>query len=534
MPFGLPKTTMPTQFAKPAILKDALALFLITLSIRGLTALPQQQPNYMDDAYYYVNAINLAQGRGFVEDFVWNYLDQPDRPPQPSHLYWMPLTSILSASSMIIFGHRYRAAQFPLIGLAALLAPMAYFVALTLSNRRRLGWLAGWLMIFSGFYLPYWTTTDNFTPFAMFGAAALFFVGYSLNNAVGTKQPLFWPMLLAGLSAGLAHLTRADGGLILLSIALFITVRHRRSAGRILLILMLGYILIMAPWFVRNWQVIGRPLSTTGTQTIWLTHYDDLFSYGKTLSPNLFFAQGTEVIIDQKLWALSTNFQRVLAEWFMIFLLPLALIGVWKLRHHPLMQLSGLYAMLLFIAMTFIFTFPGVRGGLFHSAGALLPFIYGASVVGFETLIDWLAARRRGWNAALAKQVFGVGLISLAAIVSSFAYFQKIQTWNNSHPTYPLIVEWLGLQGGQAMVMVSNPPMYRQYDGGLSLVIPNEDIETTFQVMQTYQATYLILEADHPAPLNRLYEQPDHTPYFTLVEVFGDDGGTYLFEMVTP
>ena len=52
------------------IWRDLLILFAIALVVRVITALPQQEPGYFDATYYYVNALNLAQGQGFVEDFV--------------------------------------------------------------------------------------------------------------------------------------------------------------------------------------------------------------------------------------------------------------------------------------------------------------------------------------------------------------------------------------------------------------------------------------------------------------------------------
>ena len=131
---------------------DVGALFTLALLIRLLAALPQQQPNYMDAAYSYVNGLNLAAGRGFVEDFVWNYLGNPDPPPHPSHLYWMPLTSILAWLGMAVGGVSYRAAQMPFVLVSALLAPISYWTASSLSGRRWHGWLAGLLAIFSGFY----------------------------------------------------------------------------------------------------------------------------------------------------------------------------------------------------------------------------------------------------------------------------------------------------------------------------------------------------------------------------------------------
>ena len=115
---------MPRYFWFDLILISILALF-----VRALVALPQQQPNYMDAAYSYVNALNLAGGRGFVEDFIWNYLDEPDRLPRPRHLYWMPLTSIMAWLGMVVGCIGYRAAQGPFVLMSALLAPITYLTA---------------------------------------------------------------------------------------------------------------------------------------------------------------------------------------------------------------------------------------------------------------------------------------------------------------------------------------------------------------------------------------------------------------------
>ena len=66
--------TIRLSFLPKSIRSDLVTLFVLALLVRLLAALPQQQPSYMDAAYYYVNATNLAAGRGFVEDFVWIYL----------------------------------------------------------------------------------------------------------------------------------------------------------------------------------------------------------------------------------------------------------------------------------------------------------------------------------------------------------------------------------------------------------------------------------------------------------------------------
>ncbi len=571
--------------------RDLGLLFGLALLVRLLAALPQQQPNYMDAAYSYVNALNLAAGRGFVEDFVWNYLNNLETLPQPSHLYWMPLTSILAWLGMVVGGATYRAAQIPFVVVSALLAPISYWATYTLSGQRWPGWLAGLFVIFSGFYFPFWTAIDNFTPFAVAGSLALLMAWEGMarederrttnderrtTDKVQSHIPYY--LLAAGAFAGLAHLARADGPLLLIAIILIYLLRvispsthntqpcperSRRDAthnpvlseaegtqhairntfhvSRFTFYLILGYALVITPWFIRNWLVVGTPLPTAGSQTIWLatannlfSSYNGLYSFGRELSARTFFAQGPGPILQGRWWVLTANLQTVLAVWSMIFLAPLTLVGVWHLRRHLLSQLVGLYALLLFMAMTLVFAFPGALGGLFHSGGALLPFIYAAAVIGLDGTVDWVASRRRQWDAKLAKRFFGLGLVLMAVALSSFIYYRRVvqnNAWNNADSLYPTVAAWVAEQDPAAIVMINNPPAYRYHGGGLSVVVPNENLETTLQVARKYRVDYLILEPNHPAPLTDLYYQTVTYPRLSLVKTFGD---IYVFEIVEP
>jgi len=499
--------------------RDLVILFFIALGIRLITALPQQQPNYMDAAYYYMNAVNLAEGRGFVQDFVWNYLNQPERPPQPSHLYWMPLPSILAALGMGISGIGYRSAQPLFILLSAGLVPLSYLVAWQLSQRRWLSWVAGVLALCGGFYLPYWTAIDTFTPFALFGALALFFTGQPKQETTRFS----WP-IIAGICAGLAHLTRADGPLIILTILIIYLYQTKYNIITLLILPLVGYSIIVLPWFIRNWLMIGAPLPPGGAQTIWLPHYEALFSYGQELSARTFLGQGIGPILYTKWWAFTLNIQRLLAELFMVFLLPLAIVGGWQKRDHPLVQSSLLYGILLFVAMTFVFTFPGVRGGLFHSAGVLLPFVYSVSVVGLAHITEWIAARRRTWDAQMAQYMFGIALVLFAFLLSSGIYYQRVlqhDSWNQANLLYATIANWIHQQNPQATVMINNPPMYQYHGGGLSVIIPYADVETTLQVIDQYQVDYLVLDRNYMKPLAKLYQQTETHPRLQLVKTFG-------------
>ncbi|MEM7347039.1 MAG: hypothetical protein AAF485_22595, partial [Chloroflexota bacterium] len=468
----------------------------------------------------------------------------PSPPPHPSHLYWMPLTSILAAGGILLGGASYSAAQLVFIILSALLAPLSYWITYHFVPARWAGWSAGLFAIFSGFYFAFWTAIDNFTPFALAGALALVFSWLAL------KQPgklTFLYTLLTGGAVGLAHLSRADGPFLLIAVALLLAIRLLLNIGqakplfvemvRFGAVAFLGYLIVMGPWFLRNWQVIDRPLSLAGSQTIWLETYDDLFSYGKSLTPQTFFQQDFDTIFEGRWWALRLNFQTVLGAWGMIFLLPLALIGGWQLRTHLLAQIVGMYGLVLFITMTLVFAFPGARGGLFHSGGAVLPFIYAFAMVGLDRGIDWIAARRRTWDAALAKRVFAVGLVVMAIGLSSFVYYGRVLrngVWNGADRHYSAIASWVDDQGDSTTtVMIGNPPAYRYHGGRLSVIIPNEDVETTLQVVDQYGVDYLILDRNHPAPLTDLYQQVETHPRLGLVKTFAPDSGNeiYVFEI---
>jgi hypothetical protein len=315
--------------------------------------------------------------------------------------------------------------------------------------------------------------------------------------------------------------------------------------SRFTLLLLLGYLLVMVPWFWRNWQVAGTPLPVAGSQTIWLptagdlfSSYNYLYSYGRSWSPETFFSQGAGPLLAGRWWALGANFQNVVAAWGMIFLGPLALVGGWQLRRHRLVQLAGLYALLLFLAMTLVFAFPGALGGLFHSGGALLPFIYAAAAAGLERSVDWAAARRRGWDRQLAKKFFGAGLLLLAVLLSGQIYYRRVLAgdgWNSADRTYPLIVAWVAQEEPEAMVMINNPPSYRYHGGGLSVVVPNEDVETTLAAARAYGVDYLVLDHNYPAPLAEVYTSTFTHPGLSLVKTIGQgNGAVYIFEVKEP
>ena len=601
--------------------RDSIAIIVIALLARVAVAAFQAQPAYMDAYYYTVGAQRLAGGFGFTEPYVWNYLDDPATLPHPSHLYWMPLPSILGAASMAIFGITYRAAQAPFVLLSSALPLIAYAIAWRTTSRRRTAWLAALLMIFSGFYLPFWGVPESFTPYAVFGSLALFLAG------IGSSKRTW---LVAGACAGLAHLSRADGLLLLIPLmiatlrgadnteslsekATVLTTktrppeggrRHqesprflrvpsclgdspapplrdsarppwdapdfpvgsrkgrvrrvaagarRRGAGVVAgfqkasidwvrsafirvyprpLFLLLGYLVVMLPWFLRNIAVVGAPISPAGTQAVWLCSYDELFSFGVRLDASHLLGCGLDQLIAVKVRALGTGLVHLVAENGLVFLAPLIAIGLWRLRKNRLFQPAILYLVLLYLAMTLAFTFVGDRGGLFHSSAALMPFLCAAGPVGLDIVVGGIARRRQVWNVDAARRVFGVGVIGLAAVFSAAIAWGRVigPDWNRADAAYREAGAWLAGQGDTASIVIAgNPPGFTYHTGHPSIVTPDGDVDTLLRAARRFGARWLLLDANRPEPLAGLYAEPSSDPRFKPASTFD---GALIMEIV--
>jgi hypothetical protein len=531
--------------AKPPSRWIPWALVALALAVRLLTAWPLQQPGYMDAYYYAVGAQQLHAGQGFEEPFIWNYLDPPESVPHPGYLYWMPLASILGWIGLALFGDSFGALQAPFVLLSALLPLVAYAAAWDLTRKQRHAVLAGLLAVFPGLYMHFLVLPDNCAPFALAGSICLWAAGRGLRD-----QKPRW-LGLAGMAAGIGHLSRADG-LLLLGVVLAATMalvlprtehdssKHRtgwvwlRSTALVLG----GYVIVMAPWFWRNWLTVGSPLPGAGARTIFLTTYDDLFAYGRPLTLPGYLAWGWEAILGSKAHALWLNLQRLWVENLLVFLLPFTGLGLWALRRERLLWPFFLYLPLLFLSMTFIFTFPGPRGGLFHSGGALLPFFFAAAGPGLEIALRWVAQRRRGWRVRQAWRVFAMSMIVLAVLIQAEALWRADVhkgAWNDRNRGYAEIGDWLEVQGaGQSIVMVGNAPGFTWHTGHMAIAIPNEPLDTILKVAGRYGARYLVLDGTRPRTTDRLYQGEEADPRLSLrYTIEGDDEVLQVYEITS-
>ncbi len=498
--------------------RQYLLLALLGLFSAGVVALFQPTPGYIDADYYYSGGLELATGHGFTENFIWNYLDDPAGLPHPSNAYWMPLASLLAAAGAALFGSSsWTAARIGFLAIAACIPPVTAALAYSLTSKQFLAMISGLLAVFSAFYLKFIPTTDTFGLYMLLGGSFFLLLGRRYSNLT----PLF-----LGLLAGLFHLSRVDG-LLWLGIALLATIFLRPISTQKLFVTLIrpvlfclaGYLLIMGPWLVRNWLVFGTPLAPGGSFSLWLTDYNQLFSYpASQLSFSNWWASGIPAILTARLWALLFNLANTLAVQGEIFLLPLICLGLWLYRRDQRIQIAVLSWGLTIFAMTLIFPFAGSRGGFIHSGAALQPVWWAVAPAGLDWLISVVAKWRR-WKGRQAYIVFPILVVTVTGLLTTFIIFSQVigmstsgSVWNQENSAYQKIGQYLSNEGAPetARVIIANPPGFYLATGHPSIALPDGNVDTIIAVADRYGADYLILEKESlPGVLMAVYNNPN-------------------------
>jgi hypothetical protein len=507
-------------------------LFLIGLVVPFTVSRFQDMPGYMDADYYFAGGVQLAQGRGFTEPYLWNYLDDPRGLPHPSHTYWMPLASIVSASAMWLTGQStYAAGRLPFIFLSACVPVLTSLLAFRVSGQTRLAVVSGLLSIFSLYYAPFMPVPDNYPLFMLLGSAFLL---------LAPRHESWVPVALGGL-AGLMALARSDG-LLWLGLAGLTSMWNssRQSDGmRHLLrgwlrwvipaglLIVFGYLVTIGWWHVRNLDMFGSLLTPGGGRLLWLQSYNQTFIYPpENLTWESFLQAGWDLALQNRLRALASNISNAFGAQGGIFLFPLIIIGLWRFRRDLRTKIAVTGWLILFAVMTIIFPFAGSRGSFFHAGAAFQPYWWVAAPIGLDAVIAW--ARSLGQFKDKNAPVFLQGILVLLAIFMTgyLVNFRVIANgWAKDDLIYPSVHQMLlerGLQNGE-VVIVRNPPGYYITSEYSAVALPFGDESTILAVAEKFNARYLVLEKGGTfESIQDLYDEPHNNPSFVYIGEVND------------
>jgi hypothetical protein len=515
-----------------------LLLFALGLIVPLAIAQYQTLPGYMDADYYFAGGIQLATGKGFMEPYIWNYLGDPQSLPTPSHTYWMPLASIVSAIGMWITSQTtYAAGRLSFILLSACVPLLLATLAFDLSKNRLVAIVAGLLSIFSQYYAPFMPVTDNYSIYMVLGSA--FFL-------LAPRNEKWIPVALGALS-GLMTLARSDGllwlGLAGLTIIWKSTTKEinvktsfKDWLARVFpggLFVIVGYLLIMGPWHYRNITLLHSFLTPGGGRLLWLQDYRDTFIYpADRLTFQYFLQAGWGVALQNRINALYSNLVTAFFAQGAIFLLPFMLAGLWNLRNDLRVKIAVIGWAIAFLVMSVIFPFAGARGSFHHAGAAVQPLFWAVTPIGMNLVLDWLRKNGR-FTDRNAPLIFQSLLVLWAVLFTLFLVnFRVVSGWAKDDVIYAAVEQKFQENGisPKDVVIVPNPPGYYVRSGRSAIRLPVGDESTIRTVAEKFNAKYLVLEQSNSlGALQSLYDEPQtHTGFIYLGEV----EGAHLYRVV--
>ncbi len=447
---GMLTGTRARDHARVAVWAAPLALYLMALGVRLVTAAWVSFPPTEGSLYYLDVARNLVTGHGLVTNVQWSYATPPLGVPRPAFDLWLPLASVIDGLPMLVLGATHQAGQVGMALFGALLAPLAWAVtreagALDGIGRRRGGAAAFGAGVLAGMLGPWLVATagpDSTVPFAVLGTLDALLIARLLRPAPdppGSTRARLAPGLVLGLVLGLTYLARQEVVWIGLTLVLLAGPRiagsgagARMRAGLALLgPVIVGGGLIVLPWLVRQQLAFGGGAAGQVVDNLLLLRNEQIFALHDTPTLAAFLAQGLGGIAGNIVRALTTQ----LADTILLGAFPVGIVGITAmvgLRGRPSLRTpSALVVLLLSGAITYVATallFPVATlwGTFQHASGPLLVGLIACAVLGMDAVMTRISVARR-WDpvnvivgpAALVTLTLPVALIQVASVRTS-------------------------------------------------------------------------------------------------------------------
>lgn len=215
-------------------------IFIFAFTLRSIVLVfinGVDMPLVGDETAYHNIAASLAQGAGF-----------PDNTNRP------PFISVVLAVPYFIFGDSIVVARWMMVLISSVVPIVVYFVTKLLTKGRQIT-AAIAAVIWTIYPIPVYYSSFIYTENLANLICLLVFLFYILASRYNTK----WSSMCFGISMGLLTLTRPVFLLFPISICFINIILRYRIANVLslnkLLVSLCGFIVIMAPWWIRNYEI---------------------------------------------------------------------------------------------------------------------------------------------------------------------------------------------------------------------------------------------------------------------------------------
>jgi hypothetical protein len=476
-------------------------LYALALVVRVVLIWHFPDPAYPDSFYYVDVARNLAEGRGFTIDLVWIFAEVgggiPADPtlPIPSNAHWMPLASLVQVPFLAALGPTPWASALPFALIGSLAAPLTWAMARDAGASSRVALGAGVLVAVPALSVVYMVQPDNFSLYQPLVLGALWMGARGLKGSPRA-------FAAAGLLAGLATLSRNDGLLVLGALGLaFVWDRWRRRAiPWSAAIACVGlFVLVMAPWWLRQLDVFGSLSPSTASGKVFFIR--DIGEWNSITTPadlEHLLGMGAGPLLASRIGGLVSAITIYTVLVGGVVLAPFMVIGAWARRHSLDVRPMLLYAGLLFGFSTLVSAVHVPGGTFIHSAVALAPHSYLFALEGIGVAVAWIAARRKTWDVPSATRAFSgaavVFAVGTAAVSPAFVH----GVWADSRSKFHQVAAALDTAGAPATdrVMSIDAAGTKYWTGRGGVVLVNDPPETVRDVADAYDIRWLVLDRE--------------------------------------
>lgn len=524
--------------------RDYVIFFILEILLLFLITFIQKTPGYMDAEYYSVTGKLIASGNGLREPFIWNYLDDPTGLPNHAFTYWMPLPALIAAAGFLVFGlNNFLSGRVFFILLSGMLPIITSIIAYRMTRKRADGLLAGFLAIFSGFYIVFLSIPESLLIYMICGGSIYLLIDRLENDNIDGKHLLF-ASIISGAMTGLMHLSRADGLIWVIGLLIYLLIfgiRKKKKSSLFIgftMLFLFGYLAVMGFWYFRNISAFGSLFPPGNSKTLWITSYNQMFSYPSSLIKiTNWLDQSPLTHLKVYLNSFLTNAKNLFAVEGLVFLLPFMIIGLLKNFKKPVfIFLLSLFVINSF-AMTFVFPFAGMRGGFIHSTAAFQLLFWALVPVGLTATLNW-AGKRRGWKIEKSTKMFYPAVIVLALLVTAIIFVTRVfsldlktNIWDRTETQMAKVEKKLVEFGAASsdVVIMNDPPGYYWVTGRPAVAQPDGDEDTIVKLSEQYHVKYLILDKDHAAGFDEIFTNASDTARLKLLFVI--EGNIQIYEI---
>lgn len=529
----------------------ATLLFGVAAALRLALATRMLFPPAGDAAYYIAVARNLYAGHGFTVGAVLAYQPPPLAVVGPSNAYWGPLTSVAEWLSFVIFGDHLYAALLPGIMAGSVLVALTYvwgrgvlreWLLARGTPEREAERAAAWLAVGASLLVG---VNAQMTYQSVMGASGMLYGAIAFPAIVLWERALRaprpgddgrwwrhtwgWPGATAaawsaGGLLGLAYLTRAAAlflGLAGATLWLWLlsqrgnrTARsHRRRLVGAAAAVVVGALLVLTPWLIRQQLVFGQIFSPEARQNALVFTLEEFANYRAAATLADYARHGVGALLGLRGAALWDAIHHVLDFLLYPTALP-AVAGLWLLARRQATARCGL-VQLVWLMFGFVAIFPAVSlyGGFYQSVASVAPFLAWGYLAAIYVTAGWLR-RHLPLRASLAPALAAIPLlVQVALMVLTFPLVMTTAT--ESRDAVDGASRWL--RGHHARVVMASEAASFHFGSGLPTIqLPGaQSPDVAYACARRYGAQYLVITDVFGRYPRILHDQP--SSHFILV-----------------